>query len=218
MQYRFGDFVLDTDIFRLFFRNETVALRPQALDALKLLLEERHRVVTKGELLARVWNGSAVSENSLSQCIREVRRALGEDGQRTGSIRTVHRRGFRFVGEALVVRTLRHAQARPDYAPLSSFAVAVAPFEGDAELGRWVSVELARRLARHGSLPVLSGAANEGGLVARYVVAGSVQREGSRARLHLRVTDEREGATVWADRIELRDSDLFGLPDGLAAA
>lgn len=222
MQYRFADFVLDTDLFRLFFRGETVALRPQGLDALALLLEERHRVVTKEELLARVWKGSSVSENSLSQCMREVRRALGEDGQRTGSIRTVHGRGFRFVGEALVVRA--PGQARPDYATPSSFAVAVAPFEGstgdpaDAELGRWVSVELVRRLARHGSLPVLSEAANEGGVVARYVVAGSVQREGARARLHLRLIDARDGTAVWADRIDLRDSDLLGLPDGLAAA
>ncbi len=224
MEYRFGDFVLDTDLFRLSFRHETVALRPQGVDALKLLLEERRRVVTKEELFARVWKGSAVSENALSQCIREVRRALGEDGLRTGSIRTVHGRGFRFVGEALVVRTPRHAPPRPDSAPLSSLAVAVAPFVGatedaaDAELGRWVSVELARRLARHGSLPVLSRAANEGGIVARYVVAGSVQRDGSHARLHLRLSDERDGTTVWAERIDLCDSDLFGLPDGLAAA
>jgi DNA-binding winged helix-turn-helix (wHTH) protein/tetratricopeptide (TPR) repeat protein len=231
MQYRFGDFVLDTSLYRLSFRSEPVALRPQALDALRFLIEQRHRVVTKEEILERVWQGSFVSDNSLSQCVREIRRAIGEEGQRVGSIHTVQRRGFRFVAEVTAVACAAR-DPEPSALPATPLNVAIAPFEAlagdatDGHLGRRVSVELARLLARRGTLPVLlpssehEGDAPEAALReqsgATYVVAGRVQQRGARARLHLHLLDSRSATVVWADRIDVYDSDSFGLQDGLA--
>ncbi|MER8436621.1 winged helix-turn-helix domain-containing protein [Mesorhizobium sp. M1312] len=77
---------------------EDVPLRPQSLAVLKHLVANANRVVTKEELLDTVWPGIAVTENSLSQCISEIRKAIGDEKQ--SLLKTVARRGYRFVPEA----------------------------------------------------------------------------------------------------------------------
>ncbi|TIT38363.1 MAG: hypothetical protein E5W78_07910, partial [Mesorhizobium sp.] len=76
---------------------EDVPLRPQSLAVLKHLVANANRVVTKEELLDTVWPGIAVTENSLSQCISEIRKAIGDEKQ--SLLKTVARRGYRFVPE-----------------------------------------------------------------------------------------------------------------------
>src|SRR5262245_41470477 len=73
-------------------------LTPRAFAVLRHLVEHRERLVTKEDLLAAVWRGVAVSDAALSTCIRDLRRALGDSSEAPRYIRTVHRRGFRFVG------------------------------------------------------------------------------------------------------------------------
>lgn len=87
---------------------EDIPLRPQSLAVLRHLVINANRVVTKDELLDVVWQGIAVTENSLSQCISEIRKALGDDGQTI--LKTVARRGYRLV---LDVEALKGA-AQPD--------------------------------------------------------------------------------------------------------
>jgi TolB-like protein/DNA-binding winged helix-turn-helix (wHTH) protein len=78
---------------------EIVHIEPQVYDLLLHLVRNRDRIVSKDELLDTIWNGRIVSESALSSRINAARKAIGDDGDRQVLIRTIHRRGFRFVGE-----------------------------------------------------------------------------------------------------------------------
>ncbi|TIR93774.1 MAG: adenylate cyclase, partial [Mesorhizobium sp.] len=73
--------------------NSTIALRHQTFAVLRHLLENADRVVTKDELMRAVWNGIAVTDDSLVQCIHEIRAALNDGRQAV--VETVPRRGYR---------------------------------------------------------------------------------------------------------------------------
>lgn len=74
-------------------------LRHQTFDVLLYLLEQRHRLVTKDELIEAVWGDTIVTENALVQCIAEIRRALGDDPHHPRFIKTFSKAGYRFIGE-----------------------------------------------------------------------------------------------------------------------
>jgi Tol biopolymer transport system component/DNA-binding winged helix-turn-helix (wHTH) protein len=94
-QYSFGDFTLDIDRRVLRRGNEEVPLRPKSLDVLIHLVDHHGHVVTKAALMEAVWGDTAITENSLPQCLVEIRRALHDDSQQM--IRTVSRRGYLFA-------------------------------------------------------------------------------------------------------------------------
>lgn len=98
MQYRFGEFTLDTDALELRTGDRAVELQPQVFAVLAHLVEHRHRVVTKEELLDAVWASQFVSESALSTRIKEARQAIGDDGREQRMIKTAHGRGYRFAG------------------------------------------------------------------------------------------------------------------------
>jgi len=99
MTYRFGNHVLDPQGFELTENGEPVPLEPQVFSLIVLLIENRDRVVTKDELIEVIWNGRIVSEATLSSRISAARRALGDTGSQQSVIRTIPRRGFRFVAD-----------------------------------------------------------------------------------------------------------------------
>jgi pimeloyl-ACP methyl ester carboxylesterase/DNA-binding winged helix-turn-helix (wHTH) protein len=94
---RFGDFTLDPDRRELRQGEALVAVEPQVFDLLVYLIGHRHRVVSKDDLLESVWGGRIVSESTLTTRINAARRAIGDTGARQEMIRTVARKGFRFV-------------------------------------------------------------------------------------------------------------------------
>jgi eukaryotic-like serine/threonine-protein kinase len=94
-QYSFGEFTLDLAGGFLRRGADEVALRPKPFEVLVYLVEHHGRLVTKGELTEAVWPDTAVMDNSLAQCLVEIRRALGDDSQQL--IRTVARRGYLFT-------------------------------------------------------------------------------------------------------------------------
>jgi DNA-binding winged helix-turn-helix (wHTH) protein/TolB-like protein len=96
----FNEFTLDLARGCLFRNGEEIKLRPKSFDTLKHLVENNGRLISKDELFATVWPDTAVTDDSLVQCLIEVRRALGENGQQL--IKTVPRRGYIF--EADVIR------------------------------------------------------------------------------------------------------------------
>src|SRR5262245_42326930 len=98
-RYRFGPFLLEPALRRLLRDSAEIALPPKAFDVLVLLVGTRHRVLTKQELLDAVWPETAVSENTLTQRIREIREALADDAQEPRYVRTISRVGYRFVAE-----------------------------------------------------------------------------------------------------------------------
>jgi adenylate cyclase len=95
--YRFGAFVLDLGRLSLLEKGRPVELRPKAFNTLRFLAENAGRVVTKDELVAAVWPDVIVNDDALAQCIRDIRKALGDEGQ--AFIKTVPRRGDLFVPE-----------------------------------------------------------------------------------------------------------------------
>lgn len=94
-QYCFGDFTLDLEHGFLFRRDEEVPLRPKSLEVLTYLVERHGRLVGKEELIAAVWAETAATDNSLAQCLLEIRKDLNDDSQQL--IRTVPRRGYVFT-------------------------------------------------------------------------------------------------------------------------
>ena len=102
MTYAFGELQLDPDRRELRLSGDLVALEPQAFDVLVHLVLHRDRVVAKEELMDTVWGGRFVSETAVTSRIKQVRRALGDDGHAQTFVRTYHGRGYRFVAEVRV--------------------------------------------------------------------------------------------------------------------
>ena len=102
MIYRFGSFALDTRLLELRNRDATVPVEPQVFDLLAYLIEHRDHLVSRDELLDAIWQGRYVSDTALSSRIKSARVAIDDDGTRQRWIKTVHGRGFRFVGDVTV--------------------------------------------------------------------------------------------------------------------
>jgi adenylate cyclase len=94
-QYKFGDFTLDLNSGFLRRGAEEVPLRPKPFQVLVYLVQRHGELVTKAEVAGAVWPETAVMDNTLAQCLVEIRRALGDDSQRL--IRTVVGRGYMFT-------------------------------------------------------------------------------------------------------------------------
>lgn len=99
MRYRFGRFELVQATRELLADGRARPVEPQVFDLLRHLIDARDRVVTQDELIAAVWNGRIVSDAAISARISAARAAIDDDGKRQRWIRTVPRRGVRFVGE-----------------------------------------------------------------------------------------------------------------------
>jgi DNA-binding winged helix-turn-helix (wHTH) protein len=97
--FLFEDFVLDSDRRELRAGGTIVPIEPQAFDLLVYLIENRDRVISKDDLIASVWGGRIVSDSTLDSRINAVRKALGDSGKEQRLIRTIARKGVRFVGE-----------------------------------------------------------------------------------------------------------------------
>jgi TolB-like protein len=99
VQFLFGDYALDIDRRELRRGSELIPVGPQVFDLLAYLVQNRERVVSKDDLLESVWSGRIVSESTLTSHINAARKAVGDSGEEQKLIRTVARKGFRFVGE-----------------------------------------------------------------------------------------------------------------------
>lgn len=147
MIYRFGTYSLDTKLLELRDGDEPRAIEPQVFSLLTLLVENRDRVVGKDEINEVVWDGRAISDATLSSRINAARRAVGDSGKDQAVIRTVQRRGFRFVADVV-------AQEAPPNAPEATAKA--------TQIIRFCTTEKGVRLAyaTAGSGPPLVKAAN----------------------------------------------------------
>jgi DNA-binding winged helix-turn-helix (wHTH) protein len=130
VQFLFGDHRLDVRRRELKKSGAAIAIEPQVFDLLVYLIENRDRVVTKDDLLASVWGGRIVSESTLTSRINAARKAVDDSGDEQRLIRTVARKGLRFVGE---VRSVEQDVTAPDEKRLplplpDRPAIAVLPF------------------------------------------------------------------------------------------
>lgn len=138
VQFYFANHVLDAGLRELTRDGQNVAVEPQVFDLLLYLVQNRERVVSKDDLIANIWHGRIVSESTLTSRINAARTAVGDTGKDQALIRTIARKGFRFVGE---VRGASGAIApRPALsgalAPQSANPVASPPLAATTELPR----------------------------------------------------------------------------------
>jgi len=114
VQFLFADHTLDTDTRELRRGDRPIAVEPQVFDVLTYLLQNRERVVSKGDLFASVWRGRTVADSTLASRINAARKAVGDSASEQRLIRTVARRGIRFVGDVESQPTGKaQAAARP---------------------------------------------------------------------------------------------------------
>jgi TolB-like protein/DNA-binding winged helix-turn-helix (wHTH) protein len=106
MKYRFSDFEIDLALHELRRKGASVHIEPQVFDLIVHLVRNHDRVVSKDELIDTIWNGRAISEAAFSSRINGARRVLGDNGTDQLYIRTLQRRGFRFVGDVEAVGAL----------------------------------------------------------------------------------------------------------------
>jgi len=240
----FRDHLLDTDRRELSREQVPVAVEPQVFDLVVHLMENRDRVVSKDELIDKIWHGRSVSESTLTSRINAARKAIGDSGANQALIRTIARKGFRFVG---AVQTQRGAAlpelGRVAQAPQAALAlpdrpaIAVLPFtnmSGDREQDYFsdgISEDIITALsklrwffvvARNSSF-VYKGRAVHMHEVARelgvrYVLEGSVRRSGDRLRISAQLNDVSTGSHLWAERYDRELADIFAVQDEITEA
>lgn len=223
MVHTFADFELDPPAFELRRGGLRVAVEPQVLRLILLLVENAHRLVTRDEIIDDIWHGRIVSDAALSSRIKSARQTLGDSGASQHMIRTIHGRGFRFVYPLARARTAiqapdegvadREQRQRPSIAVLP-FALATAadayagwvealPHDLIAELSRlhWLFV-----IARGSSFRFSSAMADarEVGeqLGVRYCLTGNVEHVAGRAAVTIELADTRDSEVIWSERYE----------------
>ena len=117
MTFLFGDMVLDSERRELRSGSALIPIEPQVFDILNFLIRNRDRVVSKDDLLTAIWGGRLVSDSAIAARINAARRAVGDSGEQQHWIRTIARKGFRFVGdvsEDVGSRSLTSGAKAPD--------------------------------------------------------------------------------------------------------
>lgn len=232
VQYTFGDHQLDVERRELRRGGRPVALEPQVFDLLIYLIRNRDHVVTKDDLIEYVWLGRIVSESSVTTRINAARTAVGDSGAAQKVIRTIPRKGVRFVADVRMETLPAEATspALPDKA-----SIAVLPFvnmSGDPDQAYFVDgmvEEIITALSRIRWLFVISRTSSftyreqaidvksvGRELGVRYVLEGSVRKAGQRVRITAQLIDAATGAHLWADRFDGSLDDVFELQDRVA--
>ena len=238
MIYRFDHFELDLAKAELRSRGLMVHMEPQVYALLALLLQNRDRLVSRDEIIDKIWGGRFISESAVSSRVKSLRQSLGDDGTHQRLIKTIHGRGFRFVADVqiMTVTTTLAADSngisqlphdgRPSIAILP-FAVLgdpgpyvaigqALPHELIAELSRirWLSI-----IARGSSFQFQSGSEHAQTiartLAVRYCLTGTVEFSGQRLSIMVELTDSQCGRVIWAERFQGPIDDIHNIREAI---
>jgi len=234
--FRFGDHVLDIERRELRRGAEPVALEPQVFDLLVYLVRNRGRVVSKDDLIDGVWGGRIVSDSALTTRLNAARRAVSDSGLEQRLIRTVSRRGVRFIGEVSeddeprgAIDAARGAADSPIAPRLSIVVLPFVNLSNDPEqqyFADGITGDLITDLSRIPDMLVISRytaftyrdkpvdirqIGRELGV--RYALEGEVQRSGSRVRVTAQLIDAETDTHLWAERFDGAAGDLFAWQD-----
>lgn len=243
MIYSFGQYELNTDRLELRRDGELQAVEPQVFSLLVHLIEKREQVISKDDLIDAVWGGRIVSDATLNSRINAARRAVGDSGKHQIVIKTMPRRGFRFVHE--IQEDRRRPTSEPAVSQVSDDkrltppgdrpSVAVLPFvnlsenDSDNYFAEGIAEDITTELSRFSSLFVISRmssfdyrgkSVSEGQVGSElgvgYVLNGSVRRASDRLRVSVALTDTRTGKQVWAERYDRAARDVFEVQDEIS--
>jgi TolB-like protein/Tfp pilus assembly protein PilF len=229
--YEFDEFQVDPGRRLLLGRaSRRLPLTPKAFDTLMFLLQHTDAVVGKETLMRAIWADTAVEENNLNQCISVLRRALGEKRGENRYIVTVAGRGYRFVAP---VNKRKPAVIASSAAPILS--IAVLPFQPLARNRRDESLEMGMADTLIGKLSgirnivvrPMSSVRKYADLNCDVLVAGrelgvesllegSLQRQGNRVRVTVRLLNVSNGASLWAGTFDEELTDIFALQDAIS--
>jgi adenylate cyclase len=236
VHYHFDEFLLDIDRRELRRGTDLIPLEPQVFDLLACLVENRERVVSKADLIASIWEGRNVSESALTTRINAARKAIGDSGDQQRLIKTLPRKGFRFVGVVQKKERQSTAVAEQPILPDRS-SIAVLPFSNmsggidqdhvadgivediTTELSRFRELfVIARNSSFHykGRVVDIRTVGRELGV--RYVLEGSIRRDGDRLRITVQLVDAATGAHQWAERYDRNVGDIFAVQEDIAHA
>jgi TolB-like protein len=242
VEYVFADHVLDSALRELRRDAEAVAVEPQVFDLLLYLIQNRNRVISKDDLIANIWRGRIVSESTLNSRINAVRKAVGDDGESQTLIRTVPRKGVRFVaavreqaigkepGVGGAVSPVEQARAgslvpdRPALAVLPFVNMTENPHEEGFCDGLTEDLITALSSLRRFFVVARSSSFTYKGrtvhlkqvaqeLRAHYVIEGSVRRCLGRLRVSVRLNDAASGRQIWVERYDRDGSGDFRMSD-----
>lgn len=245
MRYLFENCVFDTERRELHRGADAVAVAPQVFDILAYLIRNRERVVSKDDLIAAIWDGRVISDAAMTTRLNVVRGAIGDNGEEQRLIKTLPRKGFRFVGTVREVAESAGMAAAGAAAEVPRTgltlpdkpSIAVLPFinlSSDSEQGYLadgivedIITELSRFselfvIARTSSFQYKGKAADvrEVGreLGVRYVLEGSVRRRGDRLRISAQLIDAMTGGHRWAEHFDRALEDVFAVQDEVVRA
>ena len=241
--FHFGEFTLEVAERRLTHRADVIRLSPKAHDVLVLLLQHAGHLVTKDELLSRVWPDASVEEGILTVHISALRKAFGDDKRSSGYIETVSRSGYRFVAPVSREQDDRdRVPLRADEAsvpeegaarPVDSLAVLafadLSPQKDQEYFCDGLADELINALTRIRGLRVISRTSSfqfKGAfadvrqigrrLGVRAVLEGSVRKSGERLRVTARVTDVENGFTLSSEQYDRSTADVLEIQADIA--
>jgi TolB-like protein len=237
-EVKFGPFRLNLQCCTLFREGVPVPLRSRSFDILRELVLSRGSLVSKDDLMSRVWLGLVVEENTIQVHVSALRKALGEGVGGARYIVTVPGRGYRFISESVESKAAAHVtiDAVPAPALPDKPSIAVLPFEnmsGDPGQDYFIDgvvEDIITALSRFRQLFVIarnSSFAYRGKAVeikqigrelgVRYVLDGSVRKSGNRVRINAQLIDPLTGAHLWVDRLDGSLEDIFDLQDQVAS-
>ncbi|MEE8365687.1 MAG: winged helix-turn-helix domain-containing protein [Gammaproteobacteria bacterium] len=240
--FQFNQFTLDTALYCLDVSGNQISIEPQVFDLLVYLIENRDRVVTRDEALENLWKGKVVTDSALGARIKEARKAVGDNGDRQGVIKTFHGRGYQFIAEVTEFSTQKSSEkveplaSREDFSLSDKPSIAILPFtnmSGDSEqeyFSDGLTGDIIANLCRYRELLVIdphSTFANRKGsanteqfaneLGVEYVTKGNIRRSGDQVRISTQLIEISTGKTIWAERIDRKVDELFVLEDEVAA-
>jgi adenylate cyclase len=240
LRYLFEDYALDTQRRELRRGDAPVAIEPKVFDLLAYVIENRERVVSRDDLIAHVWGGRVVSEAALARCINGARSAIGDSGEAQRLIRTLPRKGLRFVGgvreeQAPPGSTARTERTAPTLALPDRASIAVMPLDnlsgdkGQDYFSDGITEDILTELSRFSELFVIARNSSfqyKGKAVdvrqvgrelgVRYILQGSIRREGGRVRISAQLVDAVTGAQRWAERYDREMESVFAVQDEMA--
>jgi TolB-like protein len=245
LRYLFEEYAFDTDRRELYRGADLVSVAPQVFDLLDYLIRNRGRVVSKDDLINTIWNGRIVSNGALTTRLNAARTAVGDSGEEQRLIKTLPRKGFRFVGTVREVKRpageavgdTPAEQPKPALLLPDRPSIAVLPFknmsggpeqeyfaDGMVEdiitgLSRSKSVFVIARQSTFtytGKAVDIKQVGRELGV--RYVLEGSVRKAANRVRITGQLIDATTGVHLWADRFDSLLEDIFDLQDQVTSS
>lgn len=233
--FRFDDFILDPEASELRRGDKVIALEPQVFDLIGFFVKNPGKLLSRDDLIDAVWNGRIVSDAAISTRMNGARNALGDNGKAQRVIKTVSRRGFRFLPK-VTIEKIGEAVAEPgaDAAcdlPLPSRpSIVVMPFTVPGEdpesrsMADGLRIDIQNALIKVSGLFLSAiGAANAVSVLddveaarrlgVQYIIHGQVRRSRTMARYSIQLVDAVNDRIIWTANYDREIADTFAVLD-----